>query len=147
MPELESFEDYEIEGLPRTEANLKWLWAHFNCTRCGQCCQIHKTGVRISRTDVAALAARSNQTAGEFLQTVQESGESYIMPQPCRFFSMNACTVHDIKPGVCREYPMHFRKVKDQDTSWIIITACPGGKKLLQLLLRGPQPGLEYRVY
>lgn len=147
MSELEYFEDYEIEGLPRTEANLKWLWEHFECSRCGQCCTIHKTGVRVSPSDAEHFAKREGRVLEDFLKTVQASGDSYIMPQPCRYLKGEACLVHEIKPSVCREYPMHFRKVKNQETSWIIITACPGGKKLLELLLSGPQPGLEYRVY
>ncbi len=147
MAELEVFEDYEIEGLPRTEANLKWLWGHFQCTRCGQCCEIHQTGVRISKSEAEAFAARDNKRLDEFLATVKEAGNSYIMPQPCRYHKNNACNVHEMKPSVCQEYPMHFRNTREREVSWVIITACPGGKKLLDLLLSGPQDGLEYSVY
>ena len=147
MPELEIFEDYEIEGLPRTEDNLKWLWAHFECNRCGQCCEIHKTGVRISKVEAGAFAARENMSLEEFLKTVKESSDSFIMPQPCRYHLENACAVHNIKPFVCREYPMHFRNTREREVSWVIITACPGGKKLLDLLLTGPQEGLKYLAY
>ena len=147
MAELEVFEDYEIEGLPRTEDNLRWLWTHFECTRCGQCCEIHKTGVRISKEEAEAFATRSKMQLDEFLKTVKEAGDSYIMPQPCRYHKNDSCAVHDIKPSVCREYPMHYRNTRERDISWVIITTCPGGKKLLDLLLTGPQEGLEYRVY
>jgi Fe-S-cluster containining protein len=145
MNGLEHFEDYEIEGLPRTEANLKWLWEHFECTRCGECCRIHKTGTRITLAEADRLATVGGISLQEFLKTVQTTEETYIMPQPCRYLTDSVCTVQDVKPDVCRQYPMHFRKVKDQQTSWVIITACPGGLNLLEKLISGRQEGLEYR--
>jgi Fe-S-cluster containining protein len=69
------------------------------------------------------------------------------LPQPCRYQQDNICSVHEDKPFVCREYPLHFRSTKGKEVSWVIITTCPGGRKLLDLLLSGPQEGLEYRVY
>jgi Fe-S-cluster containining protein len=147
MDEIAVFEDYEIEGLPRTEANLKWLWERFQCTQCGQCCEIHKTGVRISKEEATEFARRENQSPEEFLKGIRQSGDSFIMPQPCRYHRNDSCAVQDAKPFVCREYPMHFRNTRERDVSWVIITACPGGRKLLELLLTGRQEGLEYSVY
>lgn len=145
MAGLEQFEDYEIEGLPRTEANLKWLWEKFECTRCGECCRIHKTGVHITRAEADSLAKRDGMSIDDFLKTVHVTSENCIMPQPCRYLTQNGCAVQQIKPDICRQYPMHFHKVKGQESPWVIITACPGGLKLLETLISGRQEGLEYR--
>jgi Fe-S-cluster containining protein len=145
MAVLEQFEDYEIEGLPRTEANLKWLWEHFDCTRCNQCCRIHTQGVRVTLEEAGALARRAGIETAEVLRETDMAVDYHLMPQPCRFLEESGCSVHDIKPFVCREYPLHFRKTRGEEISWVIITACPGGKNLLDLLLSGRQEGLEYR--
>jgi Fe-S-cluster containining protein len=147
LAEIEQFEDYEIEGLPRTEANLEWLWEHFECTRCGSCCRIHTKGVRISHSEADALAASEGVEFQEFTRTLAETEGSFLIEQPCRYLDGNSCSIEDIKPFVCREYPLHFRKSRGEEVSWVIITACPGGRKLLGLILSGPQQGLEYRVY
>jgi Fe-S-cluster containining protein len=145
MAELEQFEDYEIEGLPRIEGNLRWLWEHFECTRCGQCCRLHTSGVRLSLEEAAALAKRAGLETRDIIRENPEQKDYYLMPQPCRFLTETGCSVHDIKPFVCGEYPLHFRKTRGEEISWVIITACPGGKNLLDLLLSGRQEGLEYR--
>ena len=145
MAELEQFEDYEIEGLPRTEGNLRWLWEHFECTRCKQCCRIHTKGVRVTVSEAEMLSRRAGTKPFDIIPETPIEGEYHLMPQPCRFLEESGCSVHDIKPFVCREYPLHFRKTRGEEISWVIITACPGGKNLLDLLLSGRQEELEYR--
>ena len=147
MAEIEQFEDYEIEGLPRSEANLKWLWEHFECTRCGSCCRLHTKGVRITRSEAETLAAANGIDPWDFIKTLVETEGFFLIEQPCRYLNGSSCTVQELKPFVCREYPLHFRKSRADEISWVIITACPGGRKLLDLILSGPQQGLEYRVY
>jgi hypothetical protein len=82
MAEIESFADYEIEGLPRTEANLKWLWSHFECARCGQCCRIHEKGVRITRAEAEALAAKDGLSIEDYLRTLRQAEDTFLLPQP-----------------------------------------------------------------
>ncbi len=143
MPE--PFESYVVEGLPHTPANLAWLAAHFACEQCGQCCEVHSVGVRITREELARLAEHEHQSVPEYLATVVEDRDTYIIPQPCRYLADKRCMVHDIKPSVCRKYPFHQRKIVDKDTAWVVIAGCPGGQKLLRLLTMGKQLGLEYR--
>jgi len=141
----ELFENYMVEGLPDTPANLEWLRAHFECECCGQCCLIHTIGVRINRAEAEALAQRDHLTTAEFVAGVLEDKDTFIIPQPCRYLVDNRCVVHDIKPSVCRKYPLHQRKTVSPDNTWVVITGCPGGQKILKLLTSGRQLGLEYR--
>ncbi len=142
--ELEEFEDYEFEGLPRTEANLDWLAAHLACQRCGACCRRHQEGLRLSCAEAARLAARAGLTRAAFLATLQATPTDYVMAQPCRYLAGSACRVHDIKPDVCRRYPLHHASVRGVPTRWVVITACPAGRELIRLVLSGRQAGLEY---
>jgi Fe-S-cluster containining protein len=69
---------------------------------------------------------------------------TYIIPQPCRYLMNNVCSVHDIKPSVCRKYPFHQRKPVDANTAWTVIAGCPGTGNILRLIQNGKQLGLEY---
>jgi hypothetical protein len=42
--------------------------------------------------------------------------------------------VKDVKPSVCREYPMHLRKFKGQDIPGLSSLPAPAARKLLELL-------------
>ena len=145
MPE--PFPNIVVEGLPNTAANLEWLQAHFECEQCGQCCEVHSVGVRITREEAALLAQRESLANEVYANGILEAGDTYIIPQPCRYLVDNRCTVHDIKPSVCRTYPFNKHEKVDGKTSWVVIAGCPGGQKLARMLTRGAQLGLEYRPF
>jgi Fe-S-cluster containining protein len=142
MPE--SFQSYIIEGLPDTTGNLEWLRTHFECEQCGQCCLVHTVGVRITRPEAEHLAQREHLSISEYLANVIEDRDTFLIPQPCRYLINHRCTVHDIKPSVCRKYPFHQRKVVNHKIAWVVISGCPGSQKLLKLLTIGKQLGLQY---
>jgi Fe-S-cluster containining protein len=143
----EPFQSYVVEGLPNTPSNLAWLQAHFECEQCGRCCQVHTVGVRIRRPEAERLARKLGVSTEEFLKTVLEAGETYIIPQPCPYLADSRCMVHDVKPAVCRSYPFNKHQQVNRDTAWIVIAGCPGGQKLARLLGGGKQLGLEYRPF
>jgi Fe-S-cluster containining protein len=145
MPE--QFRSYVVEGLPDTPSNIEWLRAHFHCRQCGECCTSHTVGVRITGPEAERLAEREGLTLAAFTSQVLDDRDTFIIPQPCRYFSGNMCTVHDIKPSVCRKYPFNRREVVDRRTAWVVIAGCPGGIDLVRLLASGPQLGLEYIPY
>jgi Fe-S-cluster containining protein len=147
MPQLVDFQDYEFVGLPRTENNLRWCREHFQCQECGQCCRLHTAGIKIYLPDAKRLARHDKMKLKEFFQTVEKCQDHFLMAQPCRYLKGNRCTVHAINPEICRNYPLQCRVVDGQDAKWLVIVACPGGKKLIELLLTGRQAGLEYLTY
>jgi Fe-S-cluster containining protein len=147
MPDLVDFRDYEFVGLPRTDNNLRWCWEHFTCQECAQCCRIHREGVKITLPDARRLARHDGLTLKEYYRTVQKCEDHCLIEQPCRYLEGNCCTVHSIKPEICRNYPLQYRSVDGHEAKWLIIIACPGGKKLIELLLSGRQSGLEYLIY
>ncbi len=143
----EPFKSYIIEGLPNTAANMEWLQAYFECEQCGQCCLIHTIGVRVTRQEVEQLAQREHLSTSEYSTNILQYGDTFIIPQPCRYLVNNRCIVHDIKPSVCRKYPFQQYKTVDRDTAWVVISECPGSLKLLKMLTSGKQLGLEYRPF
>lgn len=145
MPE--PFYSYIVEGLPDTPANLEWLLAHFECKQCGQCCRMHTIGLRITYVEAEKFAGREGVSTQEYVTGLMEDQGTYIIPQPCRYLVNDACTVHEIKPSVCRKYPFHQRRPVDAGTAWVVIAGCPGSQGILKLVTSGKQFGLEYRAF
>jgi Fe-S-cluster containining protein len=79
-----------------------------DCTRCANCCKT--ADINFTREDIGRIAERLNVTFDEFVDTYlepsEEAGSFKARCKPCPFLSDdNLCTIYDIRPTVCREYP------------------------------------------
>lgn len=101
----------------------------FECTQCGRCCKGFG-GTYIGAADIAAIA--------EFLKisprTVREkfcvlSGDRHVLTQRadgyCVFWEQN-CTIHPVKPLMCRRWPFIPSLLVDIANWRIMADSCPG---------------------
>ncbi len=101
----------------------------FHCQRCGHCCY-GRGGIVLGADDRARLAdhlgitqealltAYAEWLAGKLVLSVRENGY-------CVFFD-NGCSVHSVKPRVCKAWPF-FRGNMIDETSWRMAQdSCPG---------------------
>ena len=89
----------------------------FSCTHCGGCC-VPQEEILISPLDLFRLAKELGLTAEQFMDQYAECyiGESSRMPivrvapkgetRRCPLLKNNKCSVHAVKPSVCRLYPL-----------------------------------------
>ncbi|HEX2222779.1 MAG TPA: YkgJ family cysteine cluster protein [Thermoanaerobaculia bacterium] len=89
----------------------------YNCVRCpAYCCSYPR--IPVQPEDVLRLAQHFGLSPGsaarKFTKKGAVRGERILRQQPddtygsvCRFLDLDTrrCTVYDIRPGVCREYP------------------------------------------
>jgi len=82
------------------KACLKLL-EHFECKRCGQCCELP---VHVTPKEVKRIARQTKLQPREFCMDVE--GLVYLK-HPCPFFeeSEKRCKIYNIRPEVCRLYP------------------------------------------
>lgn len=76
----------------------------FKCHLCGLCCNVPPM---LTVEDMKRLASHLNLTFDTFIQVytvIPTEGKPYLM-NPCPFLSGNICTVHSIRPKVCRFFP------------------------------------------
>jgi Fe-S-cluster containining protein len=123
--------EFEVEGLPWNDSNIKMCLQLLECVGCGHCCRDLTDGVRITYDEAKGLARHQRISNNEFYKTVKKYSDHCVMTQPCHFLKDNRCTVHAIKPKICLTYPLCFRK----ESQWISIAACPAGQKLIDKLL------------
>ena len=88
------------------------VFEHTDCLQCANCC---KTASPIFRDkDIERIAGHFRMRPGDFVEKhlhIDEEGDYVLKHQPCPFLgSGNYCSIYDIRPKACREYPHTDRK-------------------------------------
>lgn len=101
----------------------------FECTQCGDCCRGYG-GTYLSESDIEAIAAHLNVSTTTFKERYcSTSGKRYVLAQRddgfCIFFDRN-CSIHSIKPAMCRKWPFIDSLLKDIENWKIMSSVCPG---------------------
>jgi len=101
----------------------------FRCTLCGDCCRGYG-GTYVSQEDIAAIARFLAIDPSVFIDRFcRMSGGRYLLAQRadgyCIFWD-TVCTLHPVKPRMCRRWPFIESVVRDAFNWKIMAAACPG---------------------
>jgi Fe-S-cluster containining protein len=103
----------------------------FTCTQCGDCCKGFG-GTYLAETDVIAIADYFGISTSNVLERYCVlSGDRPVLAQGpngyCIFFDRN-CTIHPVKPRMCKKWP-YIENVLADPVNWrIMADMCPGMK-------------------
>jgi Fe-S-cluster containining protein len=108
--ENEHFKQF-LKKLPPDEVDYfviainKEVEAGIDCLACGKCCT--RLMVNIDDAAITRLADRLQLTEAQFRERFVEGGSfmSFLNAIPCQFLDGKACTVYDIRPDECRNFP------------------------------------------
>lgn len=117
----------------------------FDCLTCANCCKT--TGPLFTDQDINRISKHFKMSARDFENTylkVDEDGDKVLQQVPCTFLGAdNYCSIYDVRPKACREYPHTDRKKFYQINSLTLqnVEICPAAyviverlkEKLLQL--------------
>lgn len=103
----------------------------FDCVQCGDCCKGFG-GTYLTDKDMTAIADHLNITVDEFKEGYcAPSGSRYVLAQRpdgfCVFFDQN-CSIHEIKPRMCRQWPFIDSLLIDIGNWRVMSSVCPGIK-------------------
>ncbi len=83
------------------------VWEQIDCTKCANCCK--SLQIEVNKEDIRRLAAKFSMTPQQFTRKYVLTGtdnSKYFAAMPCPFLgSDNRCTVYDVRPAACRDYP------------------------------------------
>jgi Fe-S-cluster containining protein len=101
----------------------------FRCTQCGDCCQGYG-GTFVTEQDIQALGAYLHISPAEFVETycVFSGGRPILAQGPngyCVFWD-ELCTIHPVKPRMCRAWPYIESVLVDVNNWRIMAGSCPG---------------------
>ncbi len=138
--ELEDFLQKVVKKKPKS-LDDKFQMAHENafnqidCLECGNCC---KTTSPIFRDiDVKRIAKKMKRSTREFENEYlrrDEDGDLVLKSSPCTFLNEdNTCSIYDMRPQACREYPHTDRKrvVQVMNLTKKNMLICPAVSKIV----------------
>ena len=101
----------------------------FTCRMCGDCCRGYG-GTYLAEEDIVAIATYLGQERERFLaDCCQISGGRPVLAQGengyCLFWD-GLCTIHPVKPRMCRAWPFIAGVLVDVRNWHIMAACCPG---------------------
>ncbi len=101
----------------------------FECKRCGDCCKGYG-GTYVTKKEIESIASYIHTDPETFVETYcQQSGSTPVIAQGknsyCIFWD-GRCTIHPVKPRMCRTWPF-IESVRVDINNWhIMARVCPG---------------------
>lgn len=113
----------------------KETFRDINCMECANCC---KTSSPIFiQKDVDRIAKHLNMKTHSFYDKYLRRDEEFdivLQKAPCEFLTIdNTCSIYDVRPRACKEYPHTNRKKMNQILSLTIknIEICPAVSRIV----------------
>jgi uncharacterized protein len=125
----------------RVHAIHEAVFDTINCLDCANCCRT--LGPRITDTDVRRIAVSLRIKPSGFVEqylVVDEDGDYIFRSMPCPFLgSDNYCSIYDVRPRACREYPHTDRPRVYQVLALTLKNSavCPAVFEILERLRKG----------
>lgn len=100
-----------------------------DCLKCANCCKT--TSPMFTKKDVERIAKHEKMPVSAFTKKylrVDEDGDTVLKTSPCAFLGKgNHCTIYEVRPKACREYPHTNRKSMHQilKTTYMNTMICP----------------------
>lgn len=122
--------DYIMQELHEAE------FERTDCLTCANCCKT--TGPLFTNPDVERIAKhlrlKPQQFIAEFLH-VDEDNDYVLQKVPCTFLDAdNYCSIYDVRPKACREFPHTDRKKFQQISNLTLknVAICPAAFNIVE---------------
>jgi len=82
------------------------VWRDVNCMECANCCKTMTP--TFTKADVKRISAHLDMKPKEFM-------DKWLInkTQPCQFLVDNKCSIYEVRPADCAEFPHHNKKPFD----------------------------------
>ena len=125
--------DYVMQELHNDE------FSKTDCLDCGNCCKT--TSPIFTDKDIERIAKHFKMKVVDFIETYLERDSDNFMvlkSAPCSFLDLNdnSCTIYDVRPKACAEYPHTDRRKFIQITDLTIqnTAICPATYNIVEAL-------------
>ena len=146
---LKKLDDIVPHDMPdlvtKTDATV---WRDIDCTTCANCCKTMTP--TFTKADMARISAHLGMDVKAFktkwLMKEEESGDWVNTTQPCQFLEDNKCSIYEVRPADCAEFPHHNKKPFDlyNDTFTNNLVHCPATLTLVDRLKKVVERDYEW---
>jgi Fe-S-cluster containining protein len=155
-----NLEDFNIESKKRAPGNKKFLqrlkqkdarevddafhskhdevFSEIHCLTCANCCKT--TSPIFYQNDIERIAKFLRMKPGDFIEKylhVDEDKDYVLNSSPCVFLDAeNYCSIYDVRPKACREYPHTDRKkvIQIVELTYKNTLVCPAVLEIVERL-------------
>ena len=120
-------------GVEATKENGLRFDKLLKCQRCGKCCTgvLFETGALLFPFEVEKLAIKLGISKHQFKDRYTYTQEDKrFLKLPCPFYKDGDCSVYEVRPIVCREFPLNQLVPKNGKMEMTVNMDCPAGKEL-----------------
>lgn len=116
------------------------VFEHIDCLQCANCCKT--TGPLYTEKDIERIAKHLRMKPADFeakFLRVDEDQDKVLQNLPCFFLNEdNTCSIYDVRPKACREYPHTDRKKIYQINSLMIknTVICPAAYEFVERMIK-----------
>lgn len=136
---LQKLDDIVPEDMPKlvTEVDAT-VWRDVDCTTCANCCKTMTP--TFTPKDIRRISAHVGMTPAEFkdkwLHKEEDTGDWVNDNQPCQFLVNDMCSIYEVRPRDCAEFPHHYKRPFDMynDTFIQNLHRCPATFTLVERL-------------
>lgn len=136
---LQKLDDIVPEDMPKlvTEVDAT-VWRDVDCTTCANCCKTMTP--TFTPKDIKRISAHVGMTVAEFkekwLHKEEDTGDWVNDNQPCQFLVNDMCSIYEVRPRDCAEFPHHYKRPFDMynDTFIQNLHRCPATFTLVERL-------------
>lgn len=119
------------------------VFSELDCLQCANCCKTTSPIFRDIDIDRIArhLGIRPSELTSRHLR-IDEDGDWVLQQSPCTFLREdNTCSIYDVRPRACRDYPHTDRKNMSQimDLTYRNTLVCPAVGMMLERIRKGHQ--------
>lgn len=122
--------DYTMQELHEAE------FSRTNCLECANCCKT--TGPLFTNADIERISRHFRLKPSAFIDTylrVDEDNDYVLQQLPCTFLGAdNFCSIYDVRPKACREFPHTDRKKFHQISNLTLknVAICPAAFNIVE---------------
>ncbi len=109
-----------------------------DCLKCANCCKT--TGPLFTNADIERIAKYFRKKPSELIDQhlkIDEDGDYVLQQLPCSFLgSDNYCSIYQVRPKACREFPHTDRKKFHQISALTIknVAICPAAFNIVEAM-------------
>lgn len=124
--------DYIMQELHEAE------FERTDCLKCGNCCKT--TGPLFTNADIERISKHFRQKPQVFIEQylrVDEDNDYVLQKVPCAFLGADSyCSIYDVRPKACREFPHTDRKKFHQITNLTLknVAVCPAAYNIVEAM-------------
>ncbi len=107
-----------------------------DCLECANCCKT--TGPLFTKADIERISKYFRQKPQQFIEQhlrIDEENDYVLQQVPCTFLGAdNYCSIYDVRPKACREFPHTDRKKFQQISNLTLknVAICPAAFNIVE---------------